>query len=66
MDSDNRRERQRPESESLGIPPAACLVAYFVGAAVGHLRVGDIKHLTMPLAPLALSVIVLVLRVLTA
>src|SRR3954462_9116987 len=46
----------------LGVLAAACLVAYFAGAALGHLRVGDTKHLTMPLPPLVLSVIVLVLR----
>src|SRR3954452_16516037 len=50
----------------LGVLAAACLVAYFAGAAIGHLRVGDIKHLTMPLPPLVLSVIVLVLRLVTA
>jgi uncharacterized membrane protein YphA (DoxX/SURF4 family) len=52
--------------EPLGVLAAACLVAYFVGAAIGHLRVGDTKHLTMPLPPLVLSVIVLVLRLVTA
>jgi hypothetical protein len=51
---------------SLGIAAAAGLVAYFIGAAIGHLRVGDIKGVTMPLVPLALSIAVLVLRIVTA
>ena len=37
--------------EWLGIPAAAGLVAYFVGAVTGHLRVGDTKNLSMPLPP---------------
>ena len=51
--------------EPLGIAAAAGLVAYFVGAVIGHLRVRDTKGLAMPLAPLALSIAVLVLRILT-
>ena len=52
--------------EPLGIAAAAGLTAYFVGAVLGHLRVSDTKGLAMPLAPLALSVAVLVLRIATA
>jgi uncharacterized membrane protein YphA (DoxX/SURF4 family) len=52
--------------EPLGIAAAAGLTAYFVGAVIGHLRVRDTKGVAMPLAPLALSVAVLVLRVVTA
>ena len=48
--------------EPLGVA-AAGLVVYFVGAVVGHLRVGDTKGLTMPLLPLVLSVAVLALRI---
>ena len=50
--------------EPLGVA-AAGLVVYFVGAVVGHLRVGDTKGLTMPLLPLVLSVAVLALRIAT-
>jgi uncharacterized membrane protein YphA (DoxX/SURF4 family) len=50
--------------EPLGIVAAACLCAYFIGA--GHLRVRDVKNLTMPLPSLLLSAAVLVLRLLTA
>lgn len=50
----------------LGIAAAAGLVAYFVGAMVGHLRVGDTKGLAMPLVPLLLSIVVLTLRIITA
>jgi hypothetical protein len=50
----------------LGIAAAIGLVAYFVGAMVGHLRVGDSKGLAMPLLPLVLAVAVLVLRLVTA
>ena len=52
--------------EPLGIAAAVGLVAYFVGAVGGHLRVGDTKNLAMPLPPLVLAVAVLVLRLLTA
>ena len=51
--------------EPLGVAAAAGLVVYFVGAVVGHLRVGDTKGLTMPLLPLVLSVAVLALRIAT-
>jgi DoxX-like family len=53
-------------SEALGILAAAALVAYFLGAVIGHLRVRDTKNLMMPLPPLALSIAVLVLRIATA
>ena len=45
---------------------AAGLVAYFLGAMLGHLRVGDTKGLAMPLVPLALAIAVLVLRLATS
>ena len=51
--------------ERLGVLAAAGLVAYFVGALGGHLRVGDTKNLAMPLPPLALAIAVLVLRLVT-
>ena len=51
--------------EPLGVLAAAGLVAYFVGAVGGHLRVRDTKNLVMPLPPLVLAVLVLVLRLAT-
>jgi hypothetical protein len=51
--------------QPLGITAAVGLVAYFIGAVIGHLRVGDTKNLTMPLPCLVLSVTVLVLQLLT-
>jgi uncharacterized membrane protein YphA (DoxX/SURF4 family) len=51
--------------EPLGIAAAAALVAYFLCAIAGHLRVGDTKNLTMPLPPLVLSIAVLALRLAT-
>jgi len=50
----------------LGIAAAIGLILYFVGAAIGHLRVRDTKGAMMPLIPLILSIAVLVLRILTA
>jgi hypothetical protein len=52
--------------EPLGIAAAAGLVAYFLGAVLGHARVRDTKGMTMPLAPLVLAIAVLVLRLVTA
>ncbi|MEU0095620.1 DoxX family protein [Kribbella sp. NPDC006257] len=52
--------------EPLGVAAAIGLVAYFVGALIGHLRVRDTKNLAMPLPPLVLSIAVLTLRLLTA
>lgn len=49
----------------LGIA-AVGLVAYFVGAVAGHLRVRDLKNAAMPLPPLVLAIAVLVLRLTTA
>jgi uncharacterized membrane protein YphA (DoxX/SURF4 family) len=49
----------------LGIAAAAGMVAYFIGAVIGHLRVRDTKGAVTPLVPLALSVAVLVLRMVT-
>ena len=51
--------------EPLGVAAAAGLVAYFLGAVIGHLRVGDTKNLAMPMPPLELAVAVLVLRLVT-
>jgi uncharacterized membrane protein YphA (DoxX/SURF4 family) len=51
--------------EPLGIAAAVGLVAYFLGAVIGHLRVGDTKNIGMPMPPLVLAVIVLALRLLT-
>ena len=51
--------------EPLGVVAAAGLVVYFVGAVVGHLRVGDTKGLTMPVPPLVLAIAVLALRLVT-
>ena len=51
--------------EPLGVAAAAGLVAYFLGAVGGHLRVRDTENLAMPLPPLVLAVAVLVLRLLT-
>jgi hypothetical protein len=42
--------------EPLGVIAAAALVAYFVGAVVGHLRVRDTKGLIMLLLPLVFSI----------
>ena len=52
--------------EPLGVLAATGLVAYFVGAIGGHLRVRDTKNLVMPLPPLVLAIAVLVLRLVTA
>lgn len=49
----------------LGIAAAIGLVAYFVGALIGHLRVGDTKNLAMPLPTLLLSAAVLALQLIT-
>jgi hypothetical protein len=51
--------------EPLGVIAAAALVAYFVGAVVGHLRVRDTKGLIMLLLPLVFSIAVLALRLAT-
>ena len=51
--------------EPLGIAAAIGLTLYFTGALIAHLRVGDTKHVTMPLPPLVLAIAVLVLRVVT-
>ena len=51
--------------QSLGIAAANGLVLYFIGALVGHLRVGDTQNLAMPLPPLVLSIAVLVLQLVT-
>jgi uncharacterized membrane protein YphA (DoxX/SURF4 family) len=52
--------------EPLGIAAGIGLVAYFVGAVGGHLRVRDTKNLVMPVPPLVLAIAVLVLRLATA
>jgi uncharacterized membrane protein YphA (DoxX/SURF4 family) len=51
--------------EPLGIAAAIGLVAYFIGAVVGHLRVRDSKGAAAPLAPLVLAIAVLALRLMT-
>jgi uncharacterized membrane protein YphA (DoxX/SURF4 family) len=51
--------------EPLGVAAAVGLVAYFLGAVGGHLRVRDTKNLAMPMPPLVLAVAVLALRLLT-
>src|SRR3954451_13857298 len=52
--------------EPLGVLSATGLVAYFVGAVGGHLRVRDTKTLVMPLPPLVMAIAVLVLRLASA
>ena len=51
--------------EPLGIAAAIGLTAYFLGALIGHLRVGDTKGASAPVVPLLLAIAVLVLRLLT-
>ena len=46
----------------LGVAAGAGLVLYFIGAMVGHLRVGDWDGLKAPIAPLLLSALALTLR----
>jgi len=50
----------------LGIAAAMGLVGYFIGALIGHLRVGDTENLVMPLPLLMLSGAVLALQLVTA
>src|SRR2546421_846295 len=50
----------------LGIVAATGTALYFVGALVGHVRVGDTKGLGAPIPPLAIALVVIVLRVATA
>lgn len=49
----------------LGIAAAAGLIAYFLGALGGHIRVRDTTNLMMPLPPLVLSGAVLGLHLAT-
>jgi uncharacterized membrane protein YphA (DoxX/SURF4 family) len=51
--------------EPLGVAAAIGLVAYFVGALIGHLRVGDTKGAAAPVVPLLLAIAVLGIRLLT-
>jgi hypothetical protein len=51
--------------EPLGIAAAIGLVLYFVGAVIGHLRVGDTTGAAMPVLPLVLSIAVLAFRLVT-
>jgi hypothetical protein len=51
--------------EALGLVAAAALVAYFVGAVLAHLRVGDGRNVWQPAVPLVMSVAALVLRIAT-
>jgi hypothetical protein len=50
----------------LGVAASVGLVAYFVGATVGHVRVGDVKGLGPAVFMLFLSGACLILRVLSA
>jgi len=50
----------------LGIAAAIGAVAYFIGAIIAHVRVGDTKGIANPMFPLALSIAALVLRSLSA
>lgn len=50
----------------LGIAAAIGVIAYFVGAVIAHLRVGDTKGLAGPTVPLLLAITALVLRSLSA
>jgi DoxX-like family len=50
----------------LGIAAAIGVISYFVGATVGHVRVGDAKGVAKgPLLPLILAIVLLVLRILS-
>ena len=49
----------------LGIAAAIGAVAYFVGAVLAHVRVGDVKGIGAPALPLLLAVATLVLRLVT-
>jgi hypothetical protein len=46
----------------IGVLAGAGLVLYFVGAMVGHLRVGDMAGLKAPILPLLLAATALLLR----
>ena len=48
---------------ALGVAAGAGLVMYFVGAMIGHVRVGDWAGLTAPIMPLVLAVAALTLRI---
>lgn len=50
----------------LGAAAAAGSIAYFVGAIIAHLRVGDTKGVANPTLPLVLSIAALVLRLMSA
>ena len=50
----------------LGIAAAIGAIAYFVGAILAHLRVGDVKGIGAPTLPLLLALATLVLRIVTA
>ena len=47
----------------IGVAAGIGLVLYFVGAIVGHIRVGDWAGLTAPITPLVFAITVLVLRI---
>jgi uncharacterized membrane protein YphA (DoxX/SURF4 family) len=49
----------------LGVVAAACLIAYFLGATVAHLRVGD-RQVTAPAALMVVAAAALVLRAVSA
>ena len=50
----------------LGVAASAGLVLYFVGATIGHMRVGDVKGIGPATFMLFMSAACLVLRVLSA
>jgi len=50
----------------IGLAAAAGLVLYFLGAIIGHVRVGDMKGIGTPAFPFGLAVACLVTRFLSA
>ena len=46
----------------LGIAAAIGVVAYFIGASIGHVRVKDFKGLPAPVVILLIAVVILVVR----
>jgi hypothetical protein len=49
----------------LGVAAGAALVAYFIGAVVSHLRVGDVKGVGPAVFMLAISIAAAALRIVT-
>jgi hypothetical protein len=50
----------------IGVAAGIGLVLYFVGAIVGHIRVGDWAGLKSPITPFIIAVVVLTLRLMSA